>query len=54
MEFLTAIRYGLNADDMEVLEALEKYCKVNNCSRGSLARTVIREKLERDGFITKE
>ena len=46
-----AIRYGVNADDMEVLEALEKYCKVNNCSRGSLPRTAIREKLERDGFL---
>ncbi|MBQ8246898.1 MAG: hypothetical protein IJZ42_07175 [Lachnospiraceae bacterium] len=46
-----AIRYGLNDEDIEIVEALERFCKANNCSRGSLARTAIREKLERDGYM---
>lgn len=49
-----AIRYGVNDEDMEVVQGLEKYCKVNNCSRGALARTAIREKLEREGFLPVE
>ena len=46
-----AIRYGLNDEDMEIVKSIDKYCKENNCSRGSLARVAIVEKLKRDGFL---
>ena len=47
-----AIRYGLNDDDVEIVQAMEKYCKINNCSRGSLARDAIKDKLVRTGFLS--
>lgn len=47
-----AIRYGLNDDDAEIVQAMEKYCKMNNCSRGSLARDAIRDKLVHTGFLS--
>lgn len=47
-----AIRYGLNDEDIQITQAIENYCKQNNCSRGSFTRLAIREKLERDGFIS--
>ena len=46
-----AIRYGLNESDMMVWQAIEKYCRENNCSRGSFTRDAIMEKLKRDGYI---
>ncbi len=46
-----AIRYGLNDEDIQTTQAIENYCKNNNCSRGNFTRTAIREKLERDGFL---
>ena len=48
-----AIRYGLNEDDLKVSQAIEKYCRDNNCSRGSFTRDAIMEKLERDGFLSE-
>ena len=45
-----AIRYGVNEEDLTVSQAIEKYCRENNCSRGSFTRDAIMEKLERDGF----
>ena len=48
-----AIRYGVNEDDLTVSQAIEKYCHDNNCSRGSLARDAIVEKLKRDGFLSE-
>ena len=46
-----AIRYGLNDNDVMISQAIEKYCRDNNCSRGSFTRDAIVEKLERDGYI---
>lgn len=46
-----AIRYGLNESDLIISQAIEKYCHDNNCSRGSMTRDAIVEKLERDGYI---
>ena len=46
-----AIRYGLNDDDVEVSQAVDKYCNEHNCSRGSLARDAIKQKLIREGYI---
>ena len=46
-----AIRYGLNKSDMMISQAIEKYCRDNNCSRGSFTRVAIAEKLEKDGYI---
>lgn len=48
-----AIRYGLNKSDVMVSQAIEKYCRENNCSRGSFARDAIMEKLKRDGFLSE-
>ena len=48
-----AIRYGLNESDIMVSQAIEKYCRENNCSRGSFTRDAIMEKLERDGFLSE-
>ena len=48
-----AIRYGLNEDDLKVSQAIEKYCRENNCSRGSFTRDAIVEKLKRDGFLSE-
>ena len=48
-----AIRYGLNESDMMVSQAIEKYCRENNCSRGSFTRDAIMEKLKRDGFLSE-
>ena len=48
-----AIRYGLNEDDMRVSQAIEKYCKDNNCSRGGFTRDAIIEKLVKDGYLSE-
>ena len=46
-----AIRYGLNDNDVMISQAIDKYCREHNCSRGSFTRVAIMEKLERDGYI---
>ena len=48
-----AIRYGLNESDVMVSQAIEKYCRDNNCSRGSLTRDAIVEKLIKDGYLSE-
>ena len=48
-----AIRYGLNESDMMISQAIEKYCRDNGCSRGSMARDAIVEKLVKDGYLSK-
>ena len=48
-----AIRYGVNENDLIVSQAIEKYCRENNCSRGSFTRDAIVEKLKRDGFLSE-
>ena len=37
--------------DVMISQAIDKYCHEHNCSRGSLARDAIMEKLEKDGYI---
>ena len=48
-----AIRYGVNDDDVMISQAIEKYCRENNCSCGSFTRDAIVGKLKRDGFLSK-
>ena len=48
-----AIRYGLNKSDVMISQAIEKYCREHNCSRGNLTRNAIVEKLKRDGFLSE-
>ena len=48
-----AIRYGLNDNDVMISQAIEKYCRDNNCSRGSFTRDAIVGKLKRDGFLSE-
>ena len=48
-----AIRYGLNDNDIMISQAIDKYCHKHNCSRGSLTRDAIEEKLKRDGFLSE-
>ena len=46
-------KYGFTEDNLKVQQAIEKYCRENNCSRGSFTRDAIMEKLERDGFLSE-
>ena len=46
-----AIRYGLNGNDVMISQAIDKYCHEHNCSRGSLTRDAIAEKLKRDEYV---
>ena len=48
-----AIRYGLNDNDVMISQAIEKYCRDNNCSRGSFTRDAIVGKLKRDSFLSE-
>ena len=48
-----AIRYGVNEDDLRISQAIEKYCKDNNCSRGGFTRDAIIEKLVKDGYLSE-
>ncbi len=46
-----AIRYGLNDDDIMIINAIKQYTKEHSISNGKLARDAIMEKLYREKYL---